>query len=324
MITNDGFEEIFIVKEYSRHLMIRLKNGSLTQEPVPYPSLEKSVILWIDYDNDGWTDLYINGLSSNKNRSTKKIVEHGRIYKNQKGKFVPTNITFNPTIELVDSANAIDFNEDGKTDILLGVRTSLNRYPSYNHIYINDGENFKEEEFPFDEMGPDKLMGISMATINEYDLDSDGQKDIIISGSWYVQLSSKAYITVVYKKGYVKNKKEYYLSHFDEYNDQLPDIRGEFVIKDLDRDGDMDIFAYGRDRKFDKLIKVLENESGKFNEVCSEVFSKGGVSPLLNAYSSNIIPMDINSDGLHDFICFPGITGRPIVTLKNVSKNSRE
>ena len=101
--------------------------------------------------------------------------------------------------------------------------------------------------------------------------------------------------------------------------EQFPDIDGHFVVEDLDKDGDKDILGFGLDRKLNTRIVCLERRSDSYIPINWGSWAKNQEQPLGLEYGRIIIPVDMNEDGLLDFICFPNSSCKPIVSLLNIS-----
>ncbi|MDH4046535.1 MAG: FG-GAP-like repeat-containing protein [Gammaproteobacteria bacterium] len=128
-VDNDGLLDVFLtypLKEQSKRAALFLNNGNLTFRRHAMPSLDEftsdpashglpSGALFLDYDNDGDQDLFLQAGYGNSRLLQNRVAEDGQLL------FVDTGDTsgIRPyTVSL--AANAIDVNRDGLLDILVG------------------------------------------------------------------------------------------------------------------------------------------------------------------------------------------------------------
>lgn len=315
-IDNNGREELFAIGyEKATHQMVRPKDDAFVEEPLPFPSLERPVLAWLDYDSDGWIDLFLGGSKAAEGDALIGVTS--RLYKNQQGRFVKTDIVFD-VAKGIDTAHVIDFDQNGKPDLLLCGTPIANVWPAFNRVFLNKGNNFEEIRFPLN--GIDKLRGLNRASVAMADFDADGLSDLLISGSWNDQLGPKAYISLIYKKIYNRSQNAYYLVYDHTHLEQIPDIRGSFTTADLDGDGDTDIFAWGMGRDSESKVVCLEYKAGAFEPITSGPWAKSREQPFGKYYGGIVAPIDLNRDGLLDFICFPASSDKKVILLSNVSQ----
>ena len=301
-------------------------NGTFKEEALPFPNLVGPVIVWFDYDGDGWIDLFLAGSEPIEGKENMVKDVTARLYKNQQGHLEPTKITFDVP-ESITSAHVIDFNQDSQPDLFLGLRTGSNAHPSVNRIFLNRTDNFEEVEFPLAAI--DKLEGLSRANVANADFDGDGLSDILVSGCWNSRIGPKTYIVIAYKKLFHESQGKYYLRYHRKLMDEIPNILGKVIIEDLDGDEDKDIFVSGFGTDLKQKIMCFENKEGTFRPVTNGPWSQHREQPLgrsYGGYSSSVIPIDVNHDGLLDFICFPSATrteGKGIILLLNVSGRAK-
>lgn len=317
-LDKDGHEEIYVVYNDAPSCMVTRKNNEYSKNTLPFKDLEVPIIAWFDYDGDGWTDLFLSGAEPVENKENELRGLPGKIFRNNNGRLLETNILIDVP-EIVDSAHVIDFDEDGKLDLFLGVATGWNAQPAFNRIFLNKGDRFEEVKLP--QVNLDKLMGLSRSRLTSTDLDGDGLEDILISGCWNNRIGPKAFLTLIYRKKYFieEGKKQFYLEYDHESMRQLPNILGDFIVEDLDNDGDKDIIVSGRDNNFKRNIICLENKESGFERVVSGLFDTNNEPLLGNTYGSVVVPYDVNQDGLIDLVCFPRQSGKKIILLRNVS-----
>jgi len=138
--------------------------------------VKRSDACWGDYDNDGDLDLAISGrlIGMAKTKITK-------LYRNDSGSLVDTNITFTGTSW--SSLKWIDYDNDGDLDLLacgyITDRDLLTR------IYENRDGKFFERDFGF--------LGMHAGGMDIADVDLDGDLDIAMMG-WHMYPFYKLYL----------------------------------------------------------------------------------------------------------------------------------
>lgn len=133
----------------------------------PFEGVTASSIAFSDVDGDGDEDLLISGL--------KDIVEETQIttlYRNDGGVFTETADTPFSNVDFA-SIGFSDTDNDGDEDVLITGRMGSNELIA--KLYTNDGGNFIEVmDMPFE--------GVGAGSIAFSDVDSDGNKDVLITG----------------------------------------------------------------------------------------------------------------------------------------------
>lgn len=115
--------------------------------------------------------------------------------------------------------------------------------------------------------------------------------------------------------------KKYYFGYDHDMIDKIPNILGRFIVRDMDADGDEDILVsgFGTDGRW-KLICF--EKKVRLRQLTTESWLKGGRQTLARLSWSRVIPMDVNGDGLVDFVCFPTHSDKKPILLLNTSKPS--
>jgi hypothetical protein len=218
----------------------------------------------------------------------------------------------------VDTVHVLDFSQDGRPDLLFGTAAGSD---GANRIFLNGGRGtFTELEFPLD--GVTRLEGLREARVASADLNGDGLADLVVSGMWHPQLGPRSYVLLVYRKNWTGVANQYYLSHDDNAMRGIPNAWGEVIADDLDGDGDIDIVVVAQNTgsPFHTLM-CFENRDGSFASVTGLAETPWAVQAPL-ASLRLVVPMDIDSDGRRDLLCFPDPDrGTPFV-LVNVSGRS--
>jgi len=132
-----------------------------------------------DQDGDGDVDLLI-GSGGNEIQGEKAnfLV---RVYKNDgHGNFTRDANSFPPVIGNFSTAEPQDFDNDGDMDLFLGARAVPGNYglPPKSYLFKNDNGNWID-------VAPPSLANAGMVTDASWaDVDSDGDKDLVVVGDW--------------------------------------------------------------------------------------------------------------------------------------------
>ena len=254
----------------------------------------------IDYNNDGFEDVYITG-----------GMNDDVLYKNN-GNGTFTNVFENAGLTLTkkyvtQGVTGTDVNRDGYVDLFVTTITSRDKKQTIpreiNLLFLNNGNGtFRDatKEYGLDQM-------YSFSTSPSFgDINADGWPDLYV-GNYFNEFTGKLSVindaTVVQAnqiaKGYLllnEGGKKFK----DVSNDYGLDFRGfgfGGVFTDFDNDGDQDIFInhdFGYKRTPDML---LENKypSEKFTDVAKEK----GMDLKINSMGTAV--GDYNNDGLMDY-----------------------
>jgi hypothetical protein len=137
------------------------------------------VVPFLDYDKDGDADLIIgsggNEIAMNK---TNFIL---RAYTNDgNGNFSIAPSAAPRVLGNFSTMAADDIDRDGDVDIFLGARNVPGNYglPPRSYLLLNDNGAWKD-------VAPPALANIGMVTDASWtDIDSDGEKDLVVVGDW--------------------------------------------------------------------------------------------------------------------------------------------
>lgn len=209
--------------------------------------------LFFDADKDGDLDLYVCGGGSEHSNISNALAD--RLYLNDgKGNFSKSEQLL-PTskLESTSVARASDFDNDGDTDLFVGVRSQPFGYglPVNGYILQNDGtgkfSNVTEEVAP-------GLIKIGMITDAAWaDIDNDKDSDLILVGEY---LSVNVFVN----------------NNGKLIRNELPNLKGwwnRIEQTDIDSDGDIDfvIANHGLNSRFrasvDKPITLVVNDFDK-------------------------------------------------------------
>jgi hypothetical protein len=164
-------------------LFIQKKDGSFHFQPnVSFnkdAGFESTCGALFDYDKDGDPDLMI-GSGGNEPR-VPRINFMVRLYLNDgNGNFSPDPSAIPPVIGNFSTLEAEDFDRDGDVDIFLGARIVPGNYglPPHSYLLVNDGGAWRDAS-------PASLANVGMVTDASWaDVDSDGDKDLVVVGDW--------------------------------------------------------------------------------------------------------------------------------------------
>lgn len=231
-INHDGLDDVFIgaAKRAKPALFIQSTAGKFKK--INTPGLDRDSIYedvdacWADVNNDGNTDLIIAS-GGNEYYGT-SINMLPRVYLNDgKGNLTKKEDAFSNIYTTQSCVVPYDFNNDGYIDLFIGGRAVPFHYgavpPSF--LLMNDGTGkFKDVTAAYAK----ELSKVGMVTNAVwYDIDKDGDKDLILSLEWdgiVAFINNKGHFT----KQYVTDKKGWW----------------NFVLPcDIDNDGDIDLVA---------------------------------------------------------------------------------
>jgi len=234
-------------------------NGSFTFQALTNLPNTNGLTYWGDYDNDGdldFTLIYANYDPASNSWSADAV----KIYRND-GPGIYTDInatldTFIPDESAVWSfASWCDYNNDGKTDLLIMGADNLNSASTI--VYKNLGND------KFVNSGA-KLKKIFRGTSDWGDYNKDGLMDLAIHGR---DVNGNS-VTIIYR---------------NDGNDTFSDIRaglfglyaGNVNWGDFDNDGDLDLLTNG-DSNDDIRIKIYRNDGNdKFTDIRADLTLTG-------------------------------------------------
>lgn len=254
----------------------------------------------VDYNNDGFEDLYITG-----------GMNDDVLYKNN-GNGTFTNVYEQSGMTLTkeyvtQGVSGADVNRDGFVDLFVTTISRRNRKEpiprEINLLFLNKGDgSFRDVTV---EYGLDDMYSFSTGA-SFGDFNADGWPDVYI-GNYFNEYKGKLSVindnTVVeanqIAKGYLLLNEEG-KKFRDVYSDYGLDFRGfgfGAVFTDFDNDGDQDLYVshdFGYKRTPNKL---LENRFPKKKFI--DISKESGMDARINAMGSAV--GDFNNDGLMDY-----------------------
>jgi hypothetical protein len=245
---------------------------------------------WVDYDLDGWEDLWISdgasGVKDNPNRS--------RLMKNRRdGSFEPYDLPIPTSAMLINWAGVWgDYDEDGDPDLFLVNGAAENVLCTLFRNDVPSGGSFTEVTA---EAGilptAAQWWGGSWA-----DIDNDGHLDLVVTARLDEGATMSA-PTVVSGDGVTQLYHNEGNGHFVERSAELGlfplagNVRNP-VWFDYDRDGDPDLFIAGMDAE-----RLYRNDGPKgFVDVTPTVLAPLG----LQSFSWTAAAADFDQDGWED------------------------
>ena len=232
-INKDNISDFYIggAKGQVGTLYLSRDNGSYDQITKPFQlniNSEDTDAVFFDSDNDGDLDLYVT--SGGKSFSKFDYALNDRLYINEGNGHLKINLEslkFPRSIS-TSTVSVSDYDGDGDNDLFIGERFKVNIYgtPTSGYILENKGNN------DFEVQQLEGLKDIGLITDSHWaDINSDGVKDLIISGEW---MPISIFIN---NNGQLVNETEAY---------GLSDTSGlwkTIEVKDIDNDGKVDIIA---------------------------------------------------------------------------------
>jgi len=231
-INHDGLEDVFIGSSKTFHNAIYLQqaNGKFTRTVQPgmaQDSMYEDVdAIWTDVNNDGNVDLVVASGGNEYYADDEHLLP--RVYLNDgNAHFKKLENAFTKLYYTFSCVIPYDFNGDGFVDLFVGGRAVPSAYGEIPHSYLLQNDGTGKFTDVTDKYAKD-LSHIGMVTqAIWYDIDKDGDKDLIVCCEWG---GITAFI----------NNKGNFTKHI------LTDKQGwwNFVLPvDIDNDGDMDLIA---------------------------------------------------------------------------------
>lgn len=280
---NDGRPDIFVAGSTSSsragavsRLYKNNGDGTFTQVTVPFPGIynnsTKAGVAWADYDNDGYIDVILSGLTQTANNNVTKL------YKNNGDETFTEVFSGTFAVSSNSSLTWVDYNNDGFKDLVLQTKVSSN---VITRLYKNNtGQSFTEvakTDAPF--------VNVESSGITWGDYNNDGLPDVLVAGG----VSGVEY-TELYK-----NNGDGTFTKL--LNTGLKGVdKASVVLVDVDGDGLQDIVAGGNIGNNTAMMRVYffkNNGDDTFTEVAT---------PISAVKNTEISYADINNDGKPDLL----------------------
>ena len=231
-INGDGREDMFLGSSKTSAAFVLIQQESGTFEPMDQPDLaidftnEEVAASWVDVNNDNYLDLAVaNG--GNEYFGTDKHLSPCIYLNDGKGKLVKKPDAFNRLFVNASCISPYDFDKDGDVDFFIGGRSVPWQYGADPSSYLLQNDGHGKFEDVTAKVSPDLMKAGMITSAVWYDLDKDGDLDLLTSEDW-------GGLNV-----YVNNSGEFVLN-------KLTPKKGwwNFILPvDLDSDGDIDIVA---------------------------------------------------------------------------------
>ena len=316
-IDNDGDNDLFVVSggyEFEGaspllqdRLYLNDGKGNFTKSinTIPSDTIAGLCVEKIDYDNDGYTDLFIGGCVQHAHYG---LPVASKIYRNIKGQFEDVTNKIAPqfaNLGMVMEAVATDINNDGKKDLIITGDWMKIR------IFINDGVNFTELEnaIPYSQGWWNCL--------NSADLDGDGDIDLIAGnrGSNEQLKADENHPAYLYVKDFDNNGSTdpiityfikdgtYPMASRDELLDQMVSMRKKYIYYHQYSNQTIDSMFSPTQLKGALIDTVVEMRTCWFENSGNGHFKK---HPFPNEVQfspiNSIVADDIDNDGKIDLI----------------------
>jgi hypothetical protein len=234
-VNGDGLEDVFAGGGSGKPgaLYIQQKNGQFIQK---LPSVfeadflgEDADALFVDVNNDGFSDLYVVG-GGYHNYLVGDVIFQDRLYLNDgKGNFSKTDHSLPEMRGSKSCVRAGDINGDGFMDLFVGGRNIPGQYPEIpqSYLLVNDGKgNFSDK---IESLAP-QLKNVGMVTDAAWlDINHDKKPDLIVVGEWMPIMA------LVNTNGKLENKTTNYFDK--EYSGWW----NKLLVADLNGDGYQDL-----------------------------------------------------------------------------------
>lgn len=276
-LNNDMLLDIFLTGKDdsglpSTYVYINQGNEKFVKINSGIPDVSGASFSWEDFDKDGDIDLLLSGELRNGNLIS-------GIYRNDLP-FGFTETDFDFIRIHSGSVKWVDYNNDANSDVFITGLNS-NGVPE-SKLYKNTGGNFIEVSSTFH--------SLYNSTYEFYDLDNDGDKDVIFTGQ--SNENKNSYITKIF----INDK-----STFIESGNSMPPVsKGSASWGDFDADGFADIVLNGETEQGFAMMIMHNNHDGTFTQHTSQF---PGV-----AYGK-VLWADFDNDGFSDILMTGNLPG---------------
>lgn len=252
---------------------------------------------WLDYNGDGWLDLYFGYESFGDNQYPCKLFRN-----NRNGTFTEcANEAGVANVGFVKGVTSADFNNDGRPDLY------LSRRGQPNVLYRNDGPREaaggKNSAWKFTDVSD--AAGVTEPILSFptwfFDFDNDGWEDIFVSG---YDIKNVGDVLADYLGG--SNKAEKARLYRNNRDGTFADVSKEAKLYrvlhamgsnfgDLDNDGWLDMYLGTGDPDLGNLMpnRAFRNAGGKFFQ---DVTTSGGFGHLQKGHGVSFADLDHDGD----------------------------
>lgn len=237
----DGLLDLLLTGDYNMLAVTKIytnKGGGFFQElSSNLTGLTQAAISWVDFNGDGYLDVYASGLPTSSREITKLYANNGA------GNF--TEVTGHGIVGTFSgSADWADFDQDGDPDLLI---TGGN--DPATKLYRNTKGSFTEVTVPFEQVGEG-----SSAIWGDYD--QDGDLDVFVNGR------GAPYTEIVFHTKLYQNLGNGQLT---ATSNSFPTLYGgscSWIDMDHDKDLDLSLFGFSNGGP---SVALFKNEVTLFN-----------------------------------------------------------
>lgn len=308
---NDGYPDRFVIggkhEDLGHAYLFRNEEGvEFTNVPIDMPKLEIAGAVALDFDNDGFMDIYIQGkeVTDNGDGSMSRS-NYTAIWRGTGNPEKPFERSPQEEIDKLKIGEqegqhrgyfcaASDYDNDGWTDLFMTGWAGKDE--SWHVIlYRNNQGTFEEVQNPVGEGGEglEPFKTITTGSIFVSDLNKDGYLDLIVSGNdqaggWYA-------VTTVYF-----NNGDGTFSETDQQNFFEGQKSGTTFTVDVNNDGYPDIMEFGDAKTAD--IDTNNSVGNLYINNGNGTFAAPLKTATTNLLTARAAPAtgDINNDGLID------------------------
>ena len=252
---NDGDEDLFL-PVWPHNVLLRNDRGLFTEVDAGRDladSLWTENALWLDYDRDGYLDLYVSSNSSSEAyapRANRLMRNNGDGTFTDQTAVAGLDVLVNPVWGgSLGAMAAGDFNDDGWPDLFLGVFSHANR------LFLSDGEG------GFQDATSGDIGDVGEAfTVAVGDIDNDGDLDIF-QGSGNAELTSRSQMLLNLGGGEFLDVTEALGLGLELLGINVDGA----VFADIDNDGDLDlVISRATKESGDENLLLLNDGTGMF------------------------------------------------------------
>ena len=183
-LNGDGRDDLYIGGAAGKAATIfyQQATGTFRKTTLAPKTDEETGVLLFDADNDGDTDLYTVGGSTEFGNNTAHY--QNRLYRNDgRGHLQPDPTALPPITASGSCVRAADFDHDGDLDLFVGGRIVPQQYPTPARSYLlrNEGGRFSDVTA---RLAPALLTPGLVCDALWTDYDNDGWPDLLLAGEW--------------------------------------------------------------------------------------------------------------------------------------------
>ncbi len=300
---NDGFVDVLVLRgawmrDQGRFPNSLLKNNGdgtfedVTQQAGMLSFHPTQTAAWLDFDGDGWLDLFVGNESTGPQGNDACELYHN----NQNGTFTDVAASSGVAVRAyVKGVAAGDYDNDGKPDLYLSVLQGA------NILFRNTGAT--NGGWRFEDMATHASVQMPMASFPTwfFDFDNDGWEDIFVAGYGIRNVGDIA-ADYLHLPGKGTAAKLYRNLGNGTFADVTREARLDRVLHamgcnfgDLDNDGWLDFYVGTGDPDLLTIVpnRMFRNAEGKFFQ---DVTTSGGFGNLQKGHGVSFADFDNDGD----------------------------